>query len=187
MILSLNLLKICMVFDHCKIIFNNYRFFVEKIPVFLYNNGSFTYINTEDITMANVKELLKAEENGTLSFGDYSLSQKTKLDDFSFEGNVYKVKTFQEITRLEKNGGVAYESVPGSAVHEYKETERQIVFETEAADDLQITLEVEPEKEYKVYVNDTNIGKLKASLSGKISFSIELNAGEVAKVQVVKL
>ena len=94
--------------------------------------------------MANVKELLKAEENGSLSFGDYSLTQKTKLDDFSFEGDTYKVKTFQEITRLEKNGGVVYESVPGSAVHGYKETERQIVFETEAADDLQITLEVEP-------------------------------------------
>ena len=116
--------------------------------------------------MANVKELLKAEENGSLSFGDYSLTQKTKLDDFSFEGDTYKVKTFQEITRLEKNGGVVYESVP--------------------ADDLQITLEVEPEKEYKVYVNDTNIGKLKSSLSGKISFSIELDAGETAKVQIVK-
>lgn len=137
--------------------------------------------------MANVKELLKADENGSLSFGDYSLSQKTKLEDFSFEGDVYKVKTFQEITRLEKNGGVVYESVPGSAVHDYKETERQIVFKTEAADDLQITLEVEPEKEYKVYVNDTNIGKLKSSLGGKISFSIELEAGEAAKVQVVKL
>ena len=59
--------------------------------------------------MANVKELLKAEENGSLSFGDYSLTQKTKLDDFSFEGDTYKVKTFQEITRLEKNGGVVYE------------------------------------------------------------------------------
>ena len=59
------------------------------------------------------------------------------------------------------------------------------MFETEAADDLQITLEVEPEKEYKVYVNDTNIGKLKSSLSGKISFSIELDAGETAKVQIV--
>lgn len=42
-------------------------FFVEKFPVFLYNNGNLTDINTEDITMANVKELLKAEENGSLS------------------------------------------------------------------------------------------------------------------------
>lgn len=42
-----------------------------------------------------------------------------------------------------------YESVPGSAVHGYKETERQIVFETEAADDLQITLEVELKRNTK--------------------------------------
>lgn len=137
--------------------------------------------------MANVKELLRTEENGTISFGDYSLDAKTKLADFKFEDNTYKVKTFKEITRLEKNGGVAYESVPGSAVHNYKETERQITFVAEAMDDIHITLEVEPEKEYKVYVDDTNIGKMKSTLGGKIDFSIELNEGETAKVQVVKL
>ena len=49
----------------------------------MYNNGSFIDTNTEDIIMANVKELLKAEENGSLSFGYYSLTQKTKLDEFS--------------------------------------------------------------------------------------------------------
>ncbi|MDD7113930.1 MAG: endosialidase [Lachnospiraceae bacterium] len=137
--------------------------------------------------MANVKELLRTEENGTISFGDYSLEAKTKLADFKFEDNTYKVKTFKEITRLEKNGGVIYESVPGTAVHEYKETERQIAFIVEALDDIHITLEVEPEKEYKVYVDDTNIGKMRSSLGGKIDFSIELNEGETAKVQVVKL
>lgn len=137
--------------------------------------------------MANVKELLRTEENGTISFGDYSLNAKTKLADFRFEDNTYKVKTFKEITRLEKNGGVVYESVPGSAVHDYKETERQIAFVVEAVDDIHITLEVEPEKEYKVFVDDTNIGKMRSTLGGKIDFSIELNEGETAKVQVVKL
>ena len=137
--------------------------------------------------MANVKELLRTEENGTISFGDYSLDTKTKLSDFKFEDNTYKVKTFKEITRLEKNGGIVYESVPGSAVHDYKETERQIAFVVEAVDDIHITLEVEPEKEYKVFVDDTNIGKMKSILGGKIDFSIELNEGETAKVQVVKL
>ena len=137
--------------------------------------------------MANVKELLRTEENGTISFGDYSLDTKTKLSDFKFEDNTYKVKTFKEITRLEKNGGVVYESVPGSAVHDYKETERQIAFVVEAVDDIHITLEVEPEKEYKVFVDDTNIGKMKSTLGGKIDFSIELNEGETEKVQVVKL
>ena len=137
--------------------------------------------------MANVKELLRAEENGSISFGDYSLEAKTKLADFKYQDSVYKVKTFKEITRLEKNGGVVYESVPGSTVHDYRETERQVVFTVEAADDIHITLELEPEKEYKVYVDDTNIGRMKSNLGGKIDFSIELNAGESAKVDVIKL
>lgn len=137
--------------------------------------------------MANVKELLRTEANGSISFGDYSLEAKTKLADFKYQDSVYKVKTFKEITRLEKNGGVVYESVPGSAVHDYRETERQVVFTVEAADDIHITLELEPEKEYKVYVDDTNIGRMKSNLGGKIDFSIELNAGESAKVDVVKL
>ena len=54
--------------------------------------------------MATVKELLRAENDGTLSFGDYTLPTKTKKDNFEFEGDIYKVKTFAEITKLEKNG-----------------------------------------------------------------------------------
>ena len=52
--------------------------------------------------MATVKELLRAENDGTLSFGDYTLPTKTKKDNFEFEGDIYKVKTFAEITKLEK-------------------------------------------------------------------------------------
>ena len=48
--------------------------------------------------MAAVKELLRAETDGTLSFGDYTLDSKTKLDGFEFQGDIYKVKTFKEIT-----------------------------------------------------------------------------------------
>ena len=136
--------------------------------------------------MANVKELIVAQQNGTLDFGDYSLDRKTKLADFPFEGDTYKVKTFKEITRLEKNGVVAYESVPGSAVHNYRNTDHQITFEVESVDDLQITLEVEPQKEYKVLIDDTNIGRIKSNLGGKISFGIELNPGETARVKVVR-
>lgn len=35
--------------------------------------------------MAAVKELLRAENDGTLSFGDYTLAAKTKKDNFEFE------------------------------------------------------------------------------------------------------
>ena len=41
--------------------------------------------------MATVKELLRAENDGTLSFGDYTLASKTKKDGFEFKGDLYKV------------------------------------------------------------------------------------------------
>ena len=76
--------------------------------------------------MAIVKELLRTEEDGRLSFGDYTLASKTKLDNFEFEGDLYKVKTFSEITKLEKNGMFVYESVPGSAVENFKQIQRSL-------------------------------------------------------------
>ena len=42
-------------------------------------NHSF-YRETEDI-MSVVKELIRTEENGKLSFGDYTLAEKTKKED----------------------------------------------------------------------------------------------------------
>lgn len=78
--------------------------------------------------MAAVKELLRAEADGALGFGDYTLSSKTKLDGFEFQGDVYKVKTFSEITKLEKNGMFVYESVPGTAVEDFKASEREVSF-----------------------------------------------------------
>lgn len=137
--------------------------------------------------MAIVKELIRTEDNGTLSFGDYSLDKKTKLSDYEYQSNIYKVKTFCEITRLEKNGRVAYESVPGSAVFHYIDTGKEISFEVEAKDDLQITVEVEPESEVKVLVDDMNIGRMKSNLGGKVSFSIEMEADEPVKVQIKRI
>ena len=50
--------------------------------------------------MAVIKELIRTEENGTISFGNYELAQKSKLSDYQYQGDVYKVKTFKEITKL---------------------------------------------------------------------------------------
>ena len=59
-------------------------------------------------------------EDGTISFGDYTLSTKAKLDNFEHQGDLYKVKTCQEITKLERNGMFVYESVPGTAGGAFK-------------------------------------------------------------------
>ena len=136
--------------------------------------------------MATVKELLRAEEDGTLSFGDYTLASKTKLDNYEFEGDLYKVKTFSEITKLEKNGMFVYESVPGSAVENFKETEKGVSFQVSAPEDVQFTLELEPESEYEVLIDGESAGKMTTNLSGKLSVSIELNSDENASVNVVK-
>lgn len=136
--------------------------------------------------MAAVKELLRAENDGTLSFGDYTLSTKTKKDNYEFEGDIYKVKTFSEITKLEKNGMFVYESVPGSAVESFKETENEVSFTVSAGGDVQFTLELEPESEYEVFVDGTSAGKMSTNLSGKLSVSVELSDGQNVPVKVVK-
>lgn len=137
--------------------------------------------------MAAVKELLHVEEDGTLSFGDFTLAQKTKLDNFEFEGDVYKVKTFSEITKLERNGMFVYESVPGTAVEHFAETEDEVAFTVSAKEDAQFTLELEPDCEYIVYVDDVNIGKMMTNLSGKLSVSAELQEGVNAKIRVARV
>ena len=136
--------------------------------------------------MAIVKELLRTEEDGRLSFGDYTLASKTKLDNFEFEGDLYKVKTFSEITKLEKNGMFVYEPVPGSAVENFKLTDTEVVFQISAPEDVQFTLELEPESEYEVLLDGVSAGKMTTNLSGKLSVSVEISEGEAVDVKVEK-
>lgn len=137
--------------------------------------------------MAVIKELIRKESDGTLSFGNYEFDTKQKLSDFEFEGDLYKVKTFKEITKLEKNGLFVYESVPGTVVNGLKVTEKEITFSVEGWEDSSITLELEPEAEYKVYIDGTNIGKMKTNLGGKLVLSIEINPGQAIQIRVLKL
>lgn len=137
--------------------------------------------------MTVISELLRAEVDGTLSFGDYSLSAKTKLEGFEFQGDLYKVKTFQEITRLEKNGMFAYESVPGTTVKNFKADEDGVSFKlygTEGA--VQFTVGLEEDSLYEVYVDDMSIGKMNTNLSGKLSISVELTEDKEVEVKIVR-
>ena len=136
--------------------------------------------------MAAVKELLRAESEGTLSFGDYTLASKTKKENYEFEGDLYKVKTFSEITKLERNGMFVYESVPGSAVENFKVTDKEVAFSVSAPSDVQFTLELEPESEYEVFIDGASAGRMATNLSGKLSVSVELSADQSAEVKVVK-
>lgn len=130
--------------------------------------------------------LIRKEEDGTLSFGNYTLETKSKVNDFEFNGDLYKVKTFNEMTKLERNGMFVYESVPGTAVEHLNVTEKEVAFNVKAAEDVQITLELEPEKEYKIFIDDTNVGKMKTNLGGKLVLSVEIKDEESSAVRIVK-
>lgn len=137
--------------------------------------------------MAVIKELIRKEKDGTLSFGNYEFDTKQKLSDFEFEGDMYKVKTFREITKLEKNGLFVYESVPGTVVTNMKATDDEMRFQVEGLEDASITLELEPETEYTIYVDDLDIGKMRTNLGGKLVLSLEINVGQVIRLRVVKM
>lgn len=136
--------------------------------------------------MAVVKELLKAEANGNISFGNYELDEKAKLPDFEHKGDLYKVKTFKEITKLERNGMFVYESVPGTTVNDFNENDDEMSFTVEGPEDAQVTVEAEDGAEYKVLIDDLNVGKMRANLGGKLVLSVELG-GKPVSVKIKKL
>lgn len=137
--------------------------------------------------MAVVTELFRSEENGTLCFGDYTLETKAKKGDIQFEGDIYKIKTFKTMTKLDKNGQLIFESVPGSAVSNFVATADGVAFEIESASDVQVTLEVEPQQDYRVFIDNTNIGTIKANLAGKLTIGVELSQGTASSVRVQKI
>ena len=136
--------------------------------------------------MALVKELIRTESDGSISFGDYTLTTKSKLEDYEHAGDMLKVKTFNEITRLEKNGMFLYESGPGTAVNNFTETESGITFTVEGPEDAQITVGLEEDKDYKVFVAGAEVGTMKTNLGGKLSVSVELAGCGDVKVEIKK-
>ena len=137
--------------------------------------------------MAVVKELLRSEADGAISFGNHKLEQKAKLEDYEHSGDLLKVKTCREITKLEKNGMFLYESAPGTSVNGFLEKEDGVDFIVEGDEDAQITIGLMDDTEYEVFVGGNSIGTMKTGLGGKLSLSVELEAvGEVA-VRVVQV
>ena len=136
--------------------------------------------------MSVIENLIQAEADGTLSFGNYELGEKTKKSDFGFEDSSYKVKTFKDLTKLEKDDAFLYESDPGTAVFNFKATENEISFCVEGPVDAQITVAEEPEATYAIYIDEVLADELTASLGGKLSFSVELETGKRVSVKIVR-
>ena len=131
-------------------------------------------------------ELIRTEADGKISFGNHLLQEKSKKEGFEAGGDEYKVKTFKEITKLERNGMFVYESVPGTSVEHFAESENGVSFTVEGTEDAQITLGLEEDTEYDVKINGEDAGRMRTNLGGKLNVSVELaGIGEV-KVEISK-
>ncbi len=136
--------------------------------------------------MAIVEQLICAEDNGTLGFGNYLLKEKAKVENFPFEGSSYKVKTYSSITKLEKDGLLAYESVPGTSVNGFKANSDGVEFRVSGVEDAQLTVGLLEDETYTVFVNEEKIGEMKTNMSGKLSVSVELSEGAEVFLKIVK-
>ena len=136
--------------------------------------------------MEVVKSLIQSEKDGSLSFGDFSLKEKQKKSDFKHEGDLYKVKSFYEITRLERNGAFVYESVPGTSVFNLNVSDKEIDFSLTGKGDIQITMELQAEKEYEVIVAGESLGVMKTNLGGKLTFRVEADENSKREVKIVE-
>ncbi|MCR5800947.1 MAG: endosialidase [Lachnospiraceae bacterium] len=131
-------------------------------------------------------ELLRTENDGSVSFGDYTLSEKKKVEDFPHAGDLLKVKTYCDITKLEKNGMFVYESVPGTTVKNFKENEGGVEFTVSGDKETQITLGLADDTVYEIEVDGESTGAVQTGLGGKLSVSVSLAAGKEVSVKVVK-
>ncbi len=131
-------------------------------------------------------EIISTSDNGKLAFGNYELSEKQKKEDFPHCGDLYKIKTYNTMTKLEKNGLFLFESVPGTNVSDFEENDEGLFFKVESDKDAGITVGLEENTEYEIFVDSKSIGKIKSNGSGKVSFSVELQKGEPKDIKITK-
>ena len=136
--------------------------------------------------MAIVEQLIRSESDGTLSFGNYELAEKAKVEDFPYEGSSYKVKTFSGITKLERDGMFAYESVPGTSVNGFAVSENGVEFTVSGKEDAQLTIGLAEDETYTVFVNGEKVADMKTNMSGKLNISVELGEGIEVSVKISK-
>lgn len=131
------------------------------------------------------KNIIVTNADGSLSFGDNTLTEKTKIEDYEYMGDLLKIKTFNEVTKLKRNGNLLYESDPGSVVTDYKLSENGVSFMVAGNEDLQITLGLKGDTDYKIMINGAEVDSMKSKIGGKLSFHVDVTAGPV-KVEVIE-
>ncbi|MGN0298161.1 MAG: endosialidase [Lachnospiraceae bacterium] len=130
-------------------------------------------------------ELIKQSGKG-ISFGNYKLDVKSKQNDFEYNGDIYYVKSYYEVTRLEKNDSMIYESVPGTSVTDFDVTADEITFKVEGYRETQITVEMAENALYDVTVGGASVSEYKTNMRGKLVLTVDLDADKPVTVKATK-
>ena len=136
--------------------------------------------------MPGIEALIHTEQDGSISFGNFSLNEKSKKQDFEHQGDLYKVKTFYEITKLERNGMFVYESVPGTAVDHFTENDEGVSCRVEGYKTSQVTVQLEEETPYQIFENGELTAEITTNVSGKLAVNLDLEDGKPIDLEIVK-
>ena len=136
--------------------------------------------------MSNLPKDIIVEADGGLSFGDYTAKDKIKVNDFEYMGNIYSLRSHNQVTRLEKNSEMLIETVPGAAISNFIQDDTTCSFNISGASNVQVTLGLVPEATYHLRVAGEVSQEIVANRSGKLSFGAELSS-DAKKVIIEKL
>ncbi len=136
--------------------------------------------------MPGIEALIQTEQDGSISFGNFSLNEKSKEQDVEHQGDLYKVKTFYEITKLERNGMFVYESVPGTAVDHFTENDEGVSCRVEGYKTSQVTVQLEEETPYQIFENGELTAEITTNVSGKLAVNLDLEDGKPIDLEIVK-
>ena len=90
------------------------------------------------------------------------------------------------VAKLERNGMFVYESVPGTAVRNFLETDEGVSCQIEGYKDSQVTVQLEEDTLYKVYEDGLLTAEIQTNLSGKLAVNLELEDGKPLELKLVK-
>ena len=136
--------------------------------------------------MKTVSTLISGNDEELLSFGDFTQTEKKKYTDYDYRGDMYYVKTFREITKLEKNGMFEFESVPGSAVFAYDSGIEKKTFEVTGQGDTQIVLAVEDGADYALFINGALADETNVDIRGKFCINVHLDPEVPVRIELEK-
>lgn len=132
---------------------------------------------------------IQVDTDGTLNFGDFSTTNKQKVDGFVLENDTYSLRTYDKATRLEKNASLVLETTPGTKITNFfKETNKEeMSFIAKGFANTIITAQLASDTLYRITNGKTKLGSMKSNLSGKVKFSVDLSNGKPQQILLEKL